>query len=108
MNKLFKSWKKDNKKSGYGKYAETNVSEFWAETVTKAIHGKSDKYTKKVKGNLQEIQTIEVFLLKLIQCNMEKIELTADEIKVIKQQLNGEIEVWNADDYQQKASHFGN
>ncbi len=39
---------------------------------------------------------------------MEKIELTADEIKVIKQQLNGEIEVWNADDYQQKASHFGN
>ena len=46
---LFKSWKKDNKKSGYGKYAETNVSEFWAETVTKAIHGKSDKYTKKVK-----------------------------------------------------------
>lgn len=25
-----------------------------------------------------------------------------DEIKVIKQQLNGEIEVWNADDYQQK------
>ena len=49
VNKLFKSWKKDNKKSGYGKYAETNVSEFWAETVTKAIHGKSDKYTKKVK-----------------------------------------------------------
>lgn len=41
-------------------------------------------------------------MLKLIQCNMEKIELTADEIKVIKQQLNGEIEVWNADDYQQK------
>lgn len=39
VNKLFKSWKKDNKKSGYGKYAETNVSEFWAETVTKAIHG---------------------------------------------------------------------
>nr|UWG79339.1 MAG: hypothetical protein [Bacteriophage sp.]DAP58035.1 MAG TPA: hypothetical protein [Caudoviricetes sp.] len=33
---------------------------------------------------------------------MKKIELTADEIKVIKQQLNGEIEVWNADDYQQK------
>lgn len=33
---------------------------------------------------------------------MKKIELTADEIKVIKQQLNGEIEVWSADDYQQK------
>lgn len=33
---------------------------------------------------------------------MKKIELTADEIKVIKQQLNGEIEVWSADEYQQK------
>ena len=38
---------------------------------------------------------------------MEKIELTADEIKVIKQQLNGEIEVWNADDYQQKHLTYG-
>lgn len=33
---------------------------------------------------------------------MANIELTADEIKVIKQQLNGEIEVWNATDEQQK------
>lgn len=33
---------------------------------------------------------------------MKKIELSADEIKVIKQQLNGEIEVWNATEYQQK------
>lgn len=33
---------------------------------------------------------------------MKKIELSADEIKVIEQQLNGEIEVWNATDYQQK------
>lgn len=33
---------------------------------------------------------------------MAKIELTADEIKVIQQQLNGEIEVWNATDEQQK------
>lgn len=33
---------------------------------------------------------------------MKKIELSADEIKVIKQQLNGEIEVWNATDQQQK------
>ena len=44
VNKLFKSWKVDNKKCRYGKYGETNVSEFWAETVTKAIHGKSDKH----------------------------------------------------------------
>lgn len=33
---------------------------------------------------------------------MKKIELSADEIKVIKQQLNGEIEVWNATDEQKK------
>ncbi len=31
---------------------------------------------------------------------MKKIELNADEIKVIKQQLNGEIEVWHATDEQ--------
>jgi hypothetical protein len=50
INKLYTQWRKDKKKSGYGKYAETNVSEFWAETVTKAVHGKSDKYTTKVKA----------------------------------------------------------
>lgn len=33
---------------------------------------------------------------------MEKIELTQDEITVIKQQLNGEIEVWSATDEQQE------
>jgi hypothetical protein len=33
---------------------------------------------------------------------MKKIELSADEIKVIKQQLNGEIEVWSADEYQKE------
>lgn len=34
---------------------------------------------------------------------MNKIELSADEVKVIEQQLNGEIEVWNATDEQQKS-----
>ena len=33
---------------------------------------------------------------------MKKIELSADEIKVIKQQLNGEIEVWHATDEQKE------
>ena len=33
---------------------------------------------------------------------MNKIEFNADEIKVIEQQLNGEIEVWNATDEQQR------
>lgn len=46
IQKLYKSWSRDRKKSGYGKYSKSNVNEFWAETVTKGIHGKSDKYTK--------------------------------------------------------------
>lgn len=33
---------------------------------------------------------------------MKRIELTAEEIRVIEQQLNGEIEVWSATDEQQK------
>lgn len=33
---------------------------------------------------------------------MTKIELSAEEIKVIKQQLNGEITIWSATDEQQK------
>ena len=49
VNKLYKTWLKDKRKSGYGTYAKTNVSEFWAETVTKAIHGKADEYTRAVK-----------------------------------------------------------
>lgn len=50
INKLYKTWMRDKKKTGYGKYARTNVNEFWAEVVTKAVHGKSDKYTKKAKS----------------------------------------------------------
>lgn len=47
INTLFKKWSADTKKKGYGSYGKTNVDEFWAEVVTKGIHGKSDKYTKK-------------------------------------------------------------
>lgn len=50
IGKLYNKWKADTKKSGYGKYASTNVNEFWAETVTKAVHGKADKYTKTAKA----------------------------------------------------------
>ena len=46
---LFNKWNNDTRKKGYGKYAKSNPNEFWAETVTKAIHGNSDKYTRKVK-----------------------------------------------------------
>lgn len=47
---LYKKWSSDNKKTGYGKYSKTNVNEFWAETITKGIHGKADKYTKAAKS----------------------------------------------------------
>lgn len=47
---LYKSWSRDKRKSGYGRYSKTNVDEFWAETITKGIHGKSDKYTKAAIG----------------------------------------------------------
>jgi len=50
IGKLYNAWKKDKKKTGYGEYAKTNVDEFWAETVTKAVHGKADKYTTAAKN----------------------------------------------------------
>ena len=49
ITKLYHVWRKDKKKKGYGTYGESSVSEFWAEAVTKAIHGKADKYTKVIK-----------------------------------------------------------
>lgn len=49
ITKMYNSWLKDKKKKGYGKYASTNVSEFWAEVCTKAVHGKADTYTKRAK-----------------------------------------------------------
>lgn len=48
ITQLYHRWLGDKKKKGYGSYGATNVSEFWAEAVTKAIHGKSDRYTKRV------------------------------------------------------------
>ena len=56
VNTLYKKWKSDKSKSGYGKYANTNVSEFWAEVCTKAVHGKADKYTKSAKGIIKKYQ----------------------------------------------------
>lgn len=48
ITSLYHRWLGDKKKKGYGSYGATNVSEFWAEAVTKAVHGKADKYTKRV------------------------------------------------------------
>jgi len=45
---LYQSWLKDGRKKGYGTYGTKNVSEFYSEAITKAIHGTSDKYTKKL------------------------------------------------------------
>lgn len=54
VNTLYKKWKKDKAKSGYGKYATSNVNEFFAEVSTKAVHGKADKYTKAVKDIIKK------------------------------------------------------
>lgn len=42
---LYRQWGKDKRKKGYGSYGKTSVDEFWAEVITKGIHGKPDKYT---------------------------------------------------------------
>lgn len=44
---LYGQWSKDERKKGYGSYGKTSVDEFWAEVITKGIHGKSDKYTRR-------------------------------------------------------------
>ena len=54
IKKVYSAWVKSSKKSGYGKYASTNVNEWWAETVTKAVHGTPDRYTKSVKGIIKK------------------------------------------------------
>lgn len=45
---LYHKWMKDTKKKGYGTYGKTNVSEFYSEGITKAVHGNADKYTRKL------------------------------------------------------------
>ena len=48
ITKLYQKWLKDKKKKGYGTYGASNVSEFYAEGITKAIHGNADRYTRKL------------------------------------------------------------
>lgn len=47
ISALYKKWMGDKKKKGYGTYGRKNVDEFWAEVVTKGIHGNADKYTRR-------------------------------------------------------------
>ena len=49
IRKLYNNWSKDTRKKGYGELAKENINEFWVETVTKALHGNQDKYTRKVR-----------------------------------------------------------
>ena len=56
INYLYKTWSKDKKKKGYVAYAKTNVSEFFAEVSTKAVHGKADKYTRSIKDIIKKYE----------------------------------------------------
>lgn len=47
---LYKQFMKDKssvRKKNYGSYGTSNVDEFWAEVITKGIHGDNDRYTRK-------------------------------------------------------------
>lgn len=46
---MYKNWVKDKDKENYGRYAATNINEFWSETCTRAVSGFRDKYTDGVK-----------------------------------------------------------
>ena len=46
---MYRNWVMDKDKENYGRYAATNVSEFWAEASAKAVSGYRDRYTDGVK-----------------------------------------------------------
>lgn len=50
IKKLYKKFLADKssvRKKNYGSYGTGNVDEFWAEVITKGIHGDNDSYTRK-------------------------------------------------------------
>ena len=50
INTLYKRFIKDksrNRTKNYGSYGRSSVDEFWAEVVTRGIHGDNDYYTRK-------------------------------------------------------------
>ena len=53
INEVYKTFMKDkssSRKKNYGSYGTENADEFFAEVVTKAIHGDNDNYTRKIKA----------------------------------------------------------
>ena len=54
IKQIFKAWKQDKGKEFYGRYASTNVSEWWAETSSRAVSGYRDKYTDSVKNIIRK------------------------------------------------------
>lgn len=53
IKKMYNKFTKEKPK-GYGKYAFSNVNEFWAEATTKAVLGSRDKYTDFVKRTIKK------------------------------------------------------
>lgn len=43
----FMNDKSSSRKKNYGAYGTTNADEFWAEIITKAVHGDNDRYTRR-------------------------------------------------------------
>lgn len=48
INTLYNRFMRE-RPAGYGRYARTNVNEFFAEVATRAVHGTSDTYTDAIK-----------------------------------------------------------
>ena len=42
--------KSSSRKKNYGAYGTKNVDEFWAEVITKGIHGDNDRYTRRAQA----------------------------------------------------------
>lgn len=53
IREMYAKFSKEKPK-GYGKYAYSNVNEFWAEVTTKAVLGTSDEYTRFVKRTIKQ------------------------------------------------------
>lgn len=51
---VYDSWRKKKKRAGYGEYSHSNINEFFAESITKRVSGKKDKYNTKLLSIVQK------------------------------------------------------